>query len=217
MEVCKVTALTAIHQKVLVLNRGYSAVSVVTARQAFTLLCRNTAEIVSTQDGHYESFALKDWVDVAELQKEFEPEAHHWIQLPSIELAIPKVIRLLGYDKFVKPKVKLTRRNLYARDKNKCQYCGNRFQSSELTLDHVIPRVQGGVNVWTNLVCACLRCNTRKGGRTPKEAGMKLKRMPYKPKRCDSLKVRIGKKQYSSWKAFLNNAYWTIELVDETG
>ena len=170
----------AIDQKVLMLNRGYTAIKVISARHAFTLLCRQSAEIISLQNGYYETFGIRDWVDVAELQKQFENESHSWIQLPSIEIAIPKVIRLLGYDQFITPKVRLTRRNLYARDKNKCQYCGNRFSSSDLTIDHIVPRVQGGNNSWTNLVCACLRCNTKKGGRTPKQAHMELITKPIK-------------------------------------
>lgn len=205
----------SIHEKVLVLNRGYAAVRVISARRAFILLCRNAAEIISIEDGHYLNYGLHDWMDVAVLQKEFEPELHRWIKLPTFEVAVPKIIRLLMYDKFVKPEVRLTRRNLYARDKNKCQYCGNRFSATDLTLDHIVPRVQGGGNSWLNLVCACLRCNTRKGGRTPKQARMQLIRPPYKPAKCESQRVRIGSAQYESWKSFLNNAYWSVELLDE--
>jgi 5-methylcytosine-specific restriction endonuclease McrA len=205
----------SIDEKVLVLNRGYAAVRVISARRAFALLCRRAAEIISIEDGHYLNYGLHDWMDVASLQKKFEPEQHRWIQLPTFEIAVPKIIRLLMYDKFVKPEVRLTRRNLYARDKNNCQYCGKRFSASDLTLDHIVPRVQGGGNSWANLVCACIRCNTRKGGRTPRQANMKLIRTPFKPTKCESQRVRIGSKQYESWKSFLNNAYWTVELLDE--
>jgi 5-methylcytosine-specific restriction endonuclease McrA len=205
----------SLHEKVLVLNRGYAAIRVISARRAFTLLCRKAAEIISIEDGHYLNYGLHDWMDVADLQREFEPELHRWIQLPTFKVAVPKIIRLLMYDKFVKPEVRLTRRNLYARDKNKCQYCGKRFSATELTLDHIVPRVQGGANSWSNLVCACLRCNTRKGGRTPKQARMQLIRTPYKPAKCESQRVRVGSAQYESWKSFLNNAYWTVELLEE--
>mgnify|MGYP001391255891 FL=1 len=204
----------SINQKVLVLNRGYVAIGVVSARQAFSLLCRETAEIISSQNGRYETFGLRDWIDVARLQKEFEPNVHQWIRLPSLEIAIPKIVRLLMYDKFIKPKVRLSRQNIYSRDKNMCQYCGKRFATKDLTIDHVVPRVQGGINSWSNLVCACLSCNTKKGGRTPKQASMALVQKPVKPKQCDSLKLRIGKAQYHSWKNFLNDTYWSIELED---
>jgi|TARA_B100001964_G_scaffold241525_1_gene314135 5-methylcytosine-specific restriction endonuclease McrA len=204
----------SIDEKVLVLNRGYSAIRVIPARRAFTLLCRKAAEIISIEDGHYLNYGLNDWMDVASLQKQFEPAKHSWIKLPTFEVAVPKIIRLLMYDSFIKPEVRLTRRNLYARDKNKCQYCGKRFSATDLTLDHIVPRVQGGGNSWANLVCACLRCNTRKGGRTPRQANMRLIRQPFKPAKCESQRVRVGQAQYESWKSFLNNAYWSVELID---
>ena len=115
------TLIRSIDEKVLVLNRGYAAIRVVSARRAFTLLCRQAAEIISIEDGHYLNYGLRDWMDVALLQKEFEPTRHRWLQLPSFEIAVPKIIRLLMYDKFIRPEVRLTRRNHYSRDKKKCQ------------------------------------------------------------------------------------------------
>ena len=209
------TYAVALEQQVLVLNRGYSAVRVVPARNAFTLLCREAAEIISVENGQWANYNLTNWIDVATLQKELEPLLHSWIRLPSLEIAVPKIIRLLAFDRVIKPQLRLTRRNLYSRDKNRCQYCGQRFSSSDLTLDHIVPRVQGGENSWMNLVCACLNCNTRKGGRTPKQAKMALVRKPFKPAKCESLRLRVGPMQYQSWKTFLNNAYWTVELQEE--
>jgi 5-methylcytosine-specific restriction endonuclease McrA len=110
--------------------------------------------------------------------------------------------------------VKLNRRNIYARDHSQCQYCGKTFSTKELTLDHVVPRVQGGENSWTNLVCACVRCNARKGGRTPAQARMKLIREPVKPRRNPAITLRLGSPKYQSWKAFLDEAYWTVELQE---
>ncbi|HMP15995.1 MAG TPA: HNH endonuclease, partial [Gemmatales bacterium] len=81
-----------------------------------------------------------------------------------------RVIRLLGYDKLPKQTVKFNRRNIFARDHNQCQYCGKRFSTNDLSLDHVIPRSQGGGATWENIVCACLAGNIKKGGRTPKQA-----------------------------------------------
>ena len=80
-------------------------------------------------------------------------------------------LRLLHYDRVPKQRVRLNRRNIFARDGNHCQYCGKRFATSELSLDHVVPTCRGGDTSWENLVCACVRCNVRKGGRTPQEAG----------------------------------------------
>ncbi len=83
---------------------------------------------------------------------------------------MPRVIRLLAYDRLPKQTVRFNRRNLFARDNNRCQYCGKRFPTSELSLDHVVPRSRGGDTTWENIVCSCVACNVRKGGRTPTSA-----------------------------------------------
>jgi 5-methylcytosine-specific restriction endonuclease McrA len=108
--------------------------------------------------------------------------------------------------------VKLNRRNLYARDHNRCQYCGKRYPTSELSLDHVTPRSQGGGNTWENIVCACVKCNTKKGGRTPAQAHMKLIVQPRRPRRSPVLTVKMSDSRYASWKQFLDFAYWNVEL-----
>ena len=108
--------------------------------------------------------------------------------------------------------VKFNRRNIYARDENRCQYCGRRFSTSELTLDHVVPRTLGGGATWTNLVCCCVKCNSRKGGRTPVEAGMRLTRKPFKPRRSPIIRLTIRNEKYRSWRHFVDEAYWDVEL-----
>jgi 5-methylcytosine-specific restriction endonuclease McrA len=209
------TALASgLDARVLVLNRLYGAIRVVDARRAFTLLCKQVAEIVSVENGTYVNYSLETWAEAAEFQREFEHEQHDWIRTPRLVMAVPKIIRLLGYDRFPKEQVKLNRRNIYARDGNRCQYCGKHFTTKELTLDHVVPRVQGGLNTWDNLVCACVKCNARKGGRTPSEAGIKLIRPAVRPKRNPAIAVRLGSPKYQSWKAFLDEAYWTIDLSE---
>jgi 5-methylcytosine-specific restriction endonuclease McrA len=129
-----------------------------------------------------------------------------------LHIAVPKVIRLLGYDRLPAQSVKLNRRNIFARDGNLCQYCGKHFATSEMSLDHVLPRSRGGATTWQNLVCCCVKCNARKGGRTPPEARMKLIRKPVKPKRNPVINLRLGHDKYASWRAFLENAYWSVEL-----
>ena len=198
--------------KVLVLNRMYSAIRVVDARRAFTLLIKNIAEVIAVEDGHYRNYDFETWADIAELQHEFEPHHHDWVRTTRVTLAVPKIIRLFDYDRRPQRAVKLNRRNIYARDGSRCQYCGRSFSTRELTLDHVLPRVQGGENSWTNLVCACVRCNARKGGRTPLQAGMRLVKKPVRPNRNPAITVRLGSGKYESWKAFMDEAYWTVEL-----
>jgi 5-methylcytosine-specific restriction endonuclease McrA len=208
------TLACGLDAKVLVLNRVYAAVRIVDARRAFTLLVKDLAEVISVENGSFVNYSFLSWTDAAEFQREHENDAHDWIRTARLSIAVPKVIRLLGYDRFPREHVKLNRRNIYARDGSRCQYCGKHFPTRELTLDHVLPRVQGGENSWTNLVCACVRCNARKGGRTPVEAGMRLLRTPVKPKRNPAITVRLGSPRYQSWKAFLDEAYWTVELSE---
>jgi len=206
------SSVLALNEQVLVLNKLYAAVRVVSARRAFTLLFNDRAEIISVENGQYLNYSIETWMDVAQLQKEFEPDAHTWVRTPNFEIAVPKIIRLLGYEKLPRQHVKLTRRNIFARDRNHCQYCGGTFPTSELSLDHVIPRVQGGENTWENIVCACIRCNARKGGRTPKQAHMTLIARPARPRRNPTITLRLGEKKFHSWKAFLDDAYWHVEL-----
>ncbi len=209
------TALPLVlNEKVLVLNRLYAAIRVISARRAFIMLCKQAAEVIAVEDGQYVNYDFESWTQIAELQREFEPDAHAWVRTPRIHIAVPKIIRLFGYDRLPRQEVKLNRRNLYARDGSRCQYCGGQFPTRELTIDHVTPRVLGGQHSWTNLVCACVTCNAKKGGRTPKLAGLKLIRNPVRPNRNPVITLRLGDAKYHSWKAFLNDAYWTVELRD---
>ncbi len=198
--------------RVLVLNKLYVAVRVVSARRAFTMLCRDMAEIIHVEDGQYVNYDLSTWTEVSEFRRQYEREEHDWVRTVRYEIAVPRIIRLFGYDRLPVQRVKLNRRNLFARDRNQCQYCGHHFPTSELTLDHVTPRTQGGGDTWENLVCACVPCNARKGGRTPQQARVKLIRKPIKPKRNPLITLRLGSDKYRSWKAFLDEAYWSVEL-----
>ena len=99
-----------------------------------------------------------------------------WLRSVNFEIQVPRVIRLLVFDRLPKQKLHLNRRNVLARDGHVCQYCGRHFPTHLLSIDHVVPRSRGGETTWENVVCACLTCNVRKGGRTPREAHMKLTR-----------------------------------------
>ncbi|MEE8458495.1 MAG: HNH endonuclease, partial [Phycisphaerales bacterium] len=129
------TALPVVlNEQVLVLNRYYTAIRVINARRAFTMLCKPVAEIISVEDGQYITYDLESWTEIAELQREFEPDAHSWVRTPQLHIAVPKIIRLFGYDRLPRQEVKLNRRNLYARDGSHCQYCGKTFPTRELTI-----------------------------------------------------------------------------------
>ncbi|MBL8875627.1 MAG: HNH endonuclease [Phycisphaerae bacterium] len=211
-----VLAAEGLNAKVLVLNKLYVAVRVVSARRAFCLLSRNIAEVIHVESGNegpkYVNYDFESWTDVAALRTRFEHAEHDWVRTVRFEIAVPRIIRLLGYDRLPEQTVKLNRRNLFARDRNTCQYCGRHFPTADLSLDHVKPRMQGGADSWENLVCACIKCNAKKGGRTPDEARMKLIKKPERPKRNPLIALRLGHEKYASWKTFLDNAYWSVEL-----
>ncbi|HLW68475.1 MAG TPA: HNH endonuclease [Gemmataceae bacterium] len=204
---------TALDASVLVLNKVFMAVHVISVRRAFCLLCKELAEVVALEDGVYATYDFATWRELSEYRaKNFRQEDDDWVRTASSEIQVPRVIRLLDYDKVPKQTVKFNRRNIFARDSNQCQYCGRKFPTSELSLDHVVPRSQGGQTTWENIVCACVGCNVKKGGRTPKQAHMGLVRKAEKPKRSPLLNLKLTQRKYQSWQAFLDNAYWDVEL-----
>jgi 5-methylcytosine-specific restriction endonuclease McrA len=96
------------------------------------------------------------------------------------EFEIPSVIRLSQLIKRPRPRISLSKREILRRDDFTCQYCGRKMR--HLTIDHIIPRHQGGPHTWQNLVAACMPCNRRKGGKSPDDAHMRLRRQPFEPK-----------------------------------
>ncbi len=202
----------ALSSSVLVLNRSYLAVHVVNVRRAFGLLVRDLAEVIHLEDGQYANYTFDSWREISELRSGFKEPEDDWIRSVNFELQVPRVIRLLFYERLPKQTIRFNRRNIFARDSNRCQYCGKRFPTTELSLDHVVPRSQGGDTSWENIVCACVRCNVKKGGRTPQEANIKLIRPPVKPKRSPQLTIKLGNPKYVSWKSFLDHAYWSVDL-----
>jgi 5-methylcytosine-specific restriction endonuclease McrA len=197
---------------VLVLNKHYMAIRIIRARRAFSLRFRDLAEVVSFERGNYSNYDFQSWCDVSQFKRDFEPDGNDWVATVNFHIAVPRIIRLLFYDRLPRNEVKFNRRNIFARDKNHCQYCGKRYPTSELSLDHIIPRSMGGKSVWENMVCACVKCNVQKGGRTPKRAGLTLIRKPVKPRRNPLVHIHLGHKRYHSWKQFLDHAYWSVEL-----
>jgi 5-methylcytosine-specific restriction endonuclease McrA len=204
----------ALQSSVLVLNRGFAPVRLTTARRALCMLFNDTAEVVLMEDGRMEFYDFRTWAEVSEFRRHHRPadEETEWISTVRWDLQVPRVIRLLGYSRYPKRHVGFNRRNIFARDENRCQYCGEGFPSSELSLDHVLPLSRGGLTNWENVVCACTHCNKRKGGRTPAEAGMTLVRRPVEPKYNPLIRLKLQRRKYDSWKQFLNEAYWSVPL-----
>lgn len=137
------------------------------------------------------------------------------------EWRVPSVIRFIDA---VTPEIKVvkfSRENIYARDKGRCQYCGEKVSLSEFEYEHVIPRCQGGKTIWENIVVACTGCNQKKGNKTPAQAGMRLLAVPRKPDR-NSKKRRIvitwKKGMPETWKNYMRDmTYWKGELDNDNG
>jgi 5-methylcytosine-specific restriction endonuclease McrA len=142
----------SLNRLVLVLNASYEPVTICSARRAITLVMKGAAVV--------------------------EECSAYTIRTPRIKVPVPSVVRLRTYRRVPRVKRSVSRKGIILRDLATCQYCGSKSESRALTLDHVIPRSRGGESTWENLVAACVRCNNRKGNRTPQEAGMQVIRAP---------------------------------------
>ena len=165
----------SLSRPVLVLNQNYEPLSVCTTRRAVVLVFLGKAEVVERLDGRL----------VHATQRAFP---------------IPSVVRLGLYIQRPHKKILLTRRNIIKRDGHRCQYCGQ--SRTAMTVDHIIPKNQGGADSWENLVSACIYCNNKKGDRTPEEAGMPLRRTPRRPNHITFIQRFIGLGD-QRWKRYL--------------
>jgi 5-methylcytosine-specific restriction endonuclease McrA len=202
-----VTPPPALQCSVLVLNRLYMAVHVVNARRAFILLYRELAEVIHHDEGVFANYTFDEWLRSSALRRHAARPDDDWVRTVNFTIQVPRVIRLVEYDRMPRQKLNLNRRNILARDQHVCQYCGHRYPSHQLSIDHIMPRSRGGPTTWENVVCACLQCNIRKGGRTPREADMKLRRHPQRPKRNPLLLMKLANPKYASWRTWLDSGY----------
>jgi 5-methylcytosine-specific restriction endonuclease McrA len=188
----------------LVLNRNWQPVHVATVARALVLLWNEAARVVDPDD-----YQLYDWADWAKLRPR---DAEDFIQAVRFRLRVPEVIALSGYDRLPVAHVTFSRRNVFKRDHNTCQYCGAQPGSEELTIDHVLPRAQGGVSSWENCVLACVACNKRKADRTPEQARMKLRKKAVRPAWKPLYADHGGR--IESWSKFVSEAYWNVTLQE---
>jgi len=177
--------------QVLVLNSAYMPVNTVGWQKAISWVSSGRAVIEDVYEGLF-------------------------LRSPSITFPLPSIIRFITkMTKFFRRGVKFNRRNIWTRDKGKCQYCGKKTPIESFTFDHVIPKSQGGKTIWENIVVACYKCNQKKEGRTPKQAGMTLIQKPFKPKNVadGGLPGLNPANVPKSWKDYLGSLkYWTDEV-----
>jgi 5-methylcytosine-specific restriction endonuclease McrA len=201
----------SLNENVLVLNRLWQAVNICTAQRALCLLFQGHAQVVHTTGKDYMTLDFDGWRDASVSG----PNSGSFVNTISFKIRVPKVILLVFFDRMPRKDVKFTRHNIFERDKHQCQYCGEVMDRRDLNLDHVIPRDRGGLTSWENIVCSCIECNTKKGNRTPSEAGMRLLNKPKRPKWRPFLTVSHPRTSDESWRHFLDPSLWTVELGEE--
>jgi len=185
---------------VLVLNRFWQPVQTCSARRALKLLCLGHAQVVQTDgEERFRTHDLDSWVEHS--AGDFVDELVHSVR---IALRVPKIIVLALYDKLPRMEVRLTRRNVFLRDKHTCQYCAEIFSEPDLNLDHVTPRDKGGRTTWENIVTSCVRCNTRKANKLPHEANMFPLRRPVAPRWRPLFGLKSHGGSDESWRHFLD-------------
>jgi len=161
--------------KVLVLNQNYEPLGVCNVHRAVILLYLGKAEMINRIQNRY-------------------------MRSMKLRYPVPTIVRLLLYKKIPRKKVLMSRKNILIRDNYQCQYCGRK--NVELTVDHVLPRDRGGKEDWDNLICACVKCNNKKGNRTPEEIGMTMLGVPRRPSYIAFFRYYIGT-LYKEWKPYL--------------
>lgn len=193
----------ALQASVLVLNRSYLAVHVTNVLRAVGLLYQDSAEVVDVENGRFANYNFAGWCEISALRAEDILDGWEFIRTVRSPLQVPRVIRLVRFDGVPRTVVRFNRRNLFARDSHQCQYCGTRYGASQLSVDHVVPRSRGGKTTWDNVVCCCLKCNAKKGGRTPDEARMRLIRKPARPRHNPHFVQKLKQPRYHVWRSFL--------------
>ena len=169
-------------QTTLVLTQGYEVSGIVPWFQAITLWFQNKVEILESYDQDIHS-------------------AH-------MTMKVPAVVRILGKIKRHRKPLKFSRVNVYTRDNFECQFCGTCGAMDDLTYDHVVPRSQGGKTAWDNIVSSCSECNSRKGGRTPAQAGMKLRKKPVQPVALPAVSILAGRRNVPpQWSNYLGREH----------
>ena len=188
----------ALENQVLVLNRLWQPVHICTARRAIGLLFLGHAQVVGTSgESQFATHDFESWVAVGP-----DGEPGSVVRTVKCAFLVPKVIVLAVFDRLPRQEVKFSRENVFQRDRYMCQYCGKNFERRELNLDHVIPRDKGGRTVWENVVCSCIRCNTKKGNKLPREVGMVPMNAPKAPRWSPLPGVRAAAYD-ESWRLFL--------------
>ena len=222
----------ALNSKTLVLNSEWQPINILPVWKAVMKVFNCRALFLDTNPESLRLYDFESWVmEWEEAIRSSKIAADQVLPLSGSFLFIPDVIvcteyRGFGYKINGDRKPKFSRKNLLLRDKSKCQFCGKKFKSEELTMDHVVPKSKGGIVSWENIVCACVECNHRKRDRTPAQAHMKLIRKPFQPtvadlrlNPADRIKMQIIRRPPKTWEQFLgkfiSDMYWNVGILPD--
>lgn len=198
--------MSVLNRKVLVLNRQRHAIRIVTLRRAIILASSDYAngnpKAIIIDDETYQEFTWDEWAELPPL------EDQEGIKCYNRTIRVPKVIVLTRYDKLPLKKTQYSKRAVYKRDDNQCQYCGSKPGIDHIDIDHVNPKSRGGISSWDNCVVSCIKCNKKKRNRTPSEAGMKLLKKPEKPK----VNFFLSDIVETSWNQFIQQGSIPVEI-----
>ncbi len=191
----------ALGRLVLVVNRAWLPVHVTTVRRSICMVYRGVADVVATDT--LQTHPFEAWIRLG------GSAAEHWIRTPSTLIPVPEVVQLRVYDKVPRFVAPFSRRNLYRRDANTCQYCGRRESSERLSIDHINPKSRGGLTSWENCVLACVRCNASKADRPLSQSGLRLIRQPRRPHWSPLLSLS-REARLISWRRFTSHHQWDV-------
>ena len=193
---------STLQRPTLVLNRNWQAINVATVARALIMIWNESAKVVDP-----ETYQLYDWQDWSKMVPAGDEP---FVQAVHQRFRVPEVVALTDYDRLPTAAVTFSRRNVFKRDRFTCQYCGKQPGGDELTIDHVVPRAQGGESSWKNCVLACLECNARKADRTPDQARMRLRSEPVRPAWKPVYSAHAARME--SWSKFISDVYWDTKL-----
>ena len=162
-------------KKVLLLNSSYEPITIINAKKALIMIITQKVDYIE--------------------------KSNYSIHSERLVFSVPKIVKLKSYIFLKHRTISLTRKNIFKRDKNQCQYCSK--IDVVLTIDHVIPKNKGGNDSWENLVSACKKCNLMKGNKFLKDCNMYLLQKPKKPHYLIYMQDYVINNEYKSWKPYL--------------
>jgi len=165
--------MKTLDRPVLVLNKSWMPIRVITVKRACTLIFADKASVILPDD-----YSVYNWEKWCNIDVSDDKEG---IQLCYSRVLIPEVIVLIRFDKVKIHGVRLTKRSIFIRDQHQCQYSGKKVKLDDADIDHIIPKSKGGTSTWENMVVCSKEINRLKGNRTPEEAGLKLLKQPHCP------------------------------------